>query len=136
MQITKKDISGMAKALLDFINGGHISDVRHLYPRFGRVPVRGVPDKEFIEIDSRSSEQGTSAFTISYCSLGNGIPIELRINPSLHYLRVIVKSGELFDGYNGFLIDTAGNTIQERTVPLTNFSVVQSALENLIEKGQ
>jgi len=132
MQITKKDISGMARALLDFINGENISDVRHLYSRFGRVPVRGVPDEEFLEIDSRPSEQGTSAFTISYCSLGNGIPIELRINPSLSYLMVIVKSGELFDGYNGFLIDTAGNTIQERTIPLTDFSIVRSALEELV----
>ena len=62
---------------------------------------------------------------------GVGIPLEIRINPSLDYTKIILKNKKRIEGYDEFSKDHFGNLIQIRYLDKVDFSLLKSELERL-----
>ena len=89
--------------------------------------------KTYIEADQRPSSLGTTALTYSYIVKGLGIPLEVRINQSLDYSKIIIKTHEQLPGYSPFVTDPFGNVVQEKDLKLSTKDQVREELERLSE---
>jgi len=82
---------------------------RHLGEKF---PVAGALPG-YVSIDELNSEMRTKALGTSYILLNNGgLPLEGRVNPSLHYVMITVKSVDDVSGYVNWATDPFGNYVQ------------------------
>jgi len=128
--ITDEEIKEIANRILSFLEKEEINSVESLEKRLGSVfDVEG-QRKHRIELESRPSNLKTQAYTLSYVIPGKGIPIEIRMNPTLRYSNMIVKSINKLKEYTGVLQDPFGNIIQEKAIKF-DFEDVKTELERL-----
>lgn len=85
---------------------------------------------------SRYKEYTTSlALTISYIMPGHGVPLEVRVNRSEGYSRIILKTNvKLIPGYKIFAIDNFDNIYQDKVLPSAHASQIKEELQNLLKQ--
>ncbi|MEK6917581.1 MAG: hypothetical protein AABW51_01400 [Nanoarchaeota archaeon] len=134
MKLRKADIGKTAKETLGFFEEHNIVSPSSFNGMFGHTYF--FDTQKSIVIRRANSEHGTTAIGCEYWIQGVGNPLNIKINPSLSYYRIIVKSIDLIDGYNrfdesDFMNDIFGNIPQERTVKVKDIRALMSDLENL-----
>ncbi|MBI2632468.1 hypothetical protein HYW75_05680 [Candidatus Pacearchaeota archaeon] len=131
MEITKKIIRGAAKSLIKFLEKRKIDSANNLDNIVGKsFPLKdSFPDT--IEVSIRPSNDRTIAYTISYVSLINGVPLEVKINPELNYSRVIVKMKKSLTNYTVFSEDEFSNLRQSKLIKSSDIIEVRDELRYL-----
>lgn len=86
-----------------------------------------------MEISLRQSNNGSFAYTLSYCRRGTGIPLEAKINYALGYSKMICKAEQVLSGYTLFSKDVFGNSQQEKASNSASLFFVRNELE-IIER--
>ena len=122
--IKKEDLKRYSLEVLNTLEREKIRSISELEEKMGE----SFPTSEgLIQLESRPSQDSSTALTISYTVKGKGIPIEIRLNPKHHYSLFFVKSEEKIDDYNPELPDPIGNVIQSKKLE----SSFEKALEEL-----
>jgi len=130
--ITREEISDIARRLRIFLDMKKIESAKDLKDRVGpSSAVRGGGPGDIITMESRPSDFWSLAYIISYITPKKGVPIEVSVNPSMNYSRVILKTESRLNGYDIFTRDRFGNHIQTRTIPDCSISEVKKELESL-----
>ena len=130
-KITEKDIARAAEKLIDFLN----KNATFIYLN---VPAEqnillDKKTKERIISQSRPSNIGTTAYTMSYIMPGRCIALELKINKELGYSKIITKGDFNLEDYNQFTSDAFNNIIQSKEIKTTDIFYLKSELEKLIK---
>ena len=116
---------------MDFLEREDISSIGSLFSRLGEsFNIKG--EDHIIQIESRPSESGTEAYTISYIIPDGGIPIEIRMNPDFNYSKIIVKTKSRLNDYASFISDYFGNIIQNKKMNGCSISGIKRELEKLV----
>ncbi len=133
MKITHKELRKIAANILSLINKDKIDSADYLEEKLRSSPIIDIDmaHSEFVSISKRPSEEGTFAYTLSYIIPSSGIPMEIRINPTLNYTRLIIKDQELVDGYQKFAIDFFDNKVQYLTIEGSDLPFLKIELERL-----
>lgn len=122
--IKREDLKRYSLEVLNMLEREKIGSISELEEKMGE----SFPTPEgIIQLESRPSESGSIASTISYIIEGKGIPIEIRLNPEHHYSLFIVKAEEELADYNPEFSDPLGNIIQDKRIE----SSFEKALEEL-----
>lgn len=131
-KITKEDIQGASRALLEVLAKG-ISDIKGLERLMGRtLPGRSAGDEIFFQMCP--SNGATDAYGISYVSNGKGMPVEIKVNPQMGYTSFIVKSDCEWSGYEPFVTDDSNNIAQQKKFGTTDIAGVRRELESLAKE--
>ena len=131
MKISKEELGRTSKGLIDFLDENNLNSVRDIEKLLGR---RFVVNKklDYVNIELRPSNFGTSAHTISYIvPYLQGIPLEIKINQVLSYSQLIIKAYEEIDGYMPFSTDIFDNIIQARRIEGADMNSIRSELKNI-----
>lgn len=134
MKITKDYTKRVTRNLLDFFNKENVtttSDLERLTNHKFRLD-----DKEAISVESRPSNSGTKARTISYIAVGSGIPLEIKINEELGYSALIINGDFTAPEYMPFSIDVFGNIVGYKKLNSTDISQVKLELGKLLELSE
>ena len=115
-----------------------VTDVESLADRLGnKISIPG-REREFVELSLRSSNLRTLALDASYIiypaadgSVGGGIPLDVKVNPTLNYSQFFVKADSAIRGYNKIDRDVFGNHIQELSVEPAEWRVVRVVVKEL-----
>lgn len=129
---TKKDLEGIAKGILLFLNREKIKSSKELsFLSKKNVPsaVDGAP-KGMISVDSRE-ELGTTGPIIIYDALSRGKPLEVAINPESNYSSIMFKGNFYLGGYRKIGKDSFGNITHLKYLRTTDISKIRSELETL-----
>ena len=132
MKLTHKELRKIATNLLSIIDKEKIDCVDSLEEKL-RSPLMiniDMGDNEYVSISKRPSNEGF-AYTFSYMTPNSGIPMEIRINPTLNYTKVIIKDEKMVDGYQKFAIDPFGNKVQDITIKSSDLPFLKIELERL-----
>ena len=132
MKITHKELKKIATNLLSIINKEKIDHVDSLEEKLRSSIMINIDmgDGEYVSISKRPSNEAF-AYTFSYITPNSGIPMEIRINPTLNYTKVIIKDERLVDGYQKFAIDPFGNKVQYLTIKSSDLPFLKIELERL-----
>ncbi len=84
MKITHKELRKIAANLLSLINKDKIDSADSLEEKLRSFPIIDIDmgHSEYVSISKRPSEEAF-AYTLSYITPSSGIPMEIRINPTL-----------------------------------------------------
>ena len=129
--ITQGKLKEIAKSVLDFLEKENIDTIGSLFSRLGESFNIKESD-HIIQIESRSSESGSEAYTISYIAPKAGIPIEIRMNPNFNYSKIIVKTKPKLIGYIPIISDYFGNFIQHKRIGCCSILEIKKELEKLV----
>jgi len=129
-EIQVKDIRDIAEKVLIFLDEQGITDIDSLQSKIGEeYPLN---DEAKIAIEMRPSDWQVDALTLSYITLGLGVPLECRLNPPLSYYRILLKAKTRIQDYACFSTDDFGNIIQAKIRRHDNlFETVKEELEYL-----
>lgn len=129
--ITQEKLKEIAGSVLDFLERENIDSIGSLFSRLGEsFDIKG--QDHIIQIESRPSESGTEAYTISYIIPDGGIPIEIRMNHNFNYSKIIVKTNSRLNGYMSFTSDHFGNIIQNKKIDGYSIPIIKKELEKLV----
>jgi len=131
MEISLPELRKIAGNLLDLLNRESINATHDLDGQAKLVLPLGCDSRDLVSIEKRPSDFGTTTQTISYIRPGAGIPIELKINASLGYSMVIVKTAELVQCYEPFIRDSWGNVMQSKTMQTAGLPDLKKELSDL-----
>jgi len=131
MKIKKEEFKKAVKRFLETLDKEKISDLRDLEKRLNSRLSITPNEKEFITIENRPSEAGTTAYTVSYVT-ETGIPVEIKVNYSLGYSKIIIKTETEMNGYVPFSMDRFGNIMQTRDLDFADFERTKKELGNLV----
>jgi len=128
--ITPEKLKQIVGDVLDFLKREDINSIESLEKRLGESfdVKRG---DHIIQIESRPSESGSEAYTISYIIPAGGIPIEIRLNPNLNYSKIIIKTKSGLNDYKPFTSDYFGNIIQDKIINGCSIPEIKRELEKL-----
>ncbi len=129
MKIKADDIRMFASGFLKILEEQEVKSAQDLERLIGKEFKIEQKESDFLSFTNRPSNLSTMAYTISYIRPGSGIPIELKINSSLNYSQVIIKTQELIEDYTPFSVDTFENIIQYK---LLNSSDIYLSIKELI----
>lgn len=134
-EITRMQIAECASEILENLVRLTINSVQNL-DEIGDINLNtNAGQGSFIHLHKRASNSGTLANKVSYIGKGKtGIALEVVINPSLNYIQLIIKSSDLFDGYEIFAKQGA-NLVQFKKIEFTCFDVIYRELESLKQQG-
>jgi len=132
MKLFKEDIKVISAEFLKLMDKESIFANEDLERMIGKE-INGNISGDKLIFDNRPSDLGTMAYTVSYIREGAGIPLELKINPSLDYARVIVKSQDCIFGYDLFSVDIFENIIQAKLLKSNDLSLSREELRYLSE---
>ena len=130
MEISSSEIRNIASMFLGILDRENITSTKRLEESLEREYTLD-QSQDIVTITLRPSNLGTSAYTISYTRSGTGIPIEIKVNPSLKYSQVILKSQEEVKGYYPFGMDIFNNIIQNKVIESSEFERVREELHKL-----
>jgi len=131
MSITKEYLGRVAESVLRILGNEKITS----FPDLDRIMNQKFSiDKktDYISVELRPSNLGTTVRTISYIAPGHGIPLEVRVNEELKYSRIIVKGDFNLPDYIPFAQDIFGNTAQDKQLGSIDISQIKSELKKLI----
>jgi len=129
--ITQKKLKQFAKNVLDLLEKEDIDSIGSVFSRVGEsFHIKG--EDHIIQIESRPSESGSDAYTISYIIPAGGIPIEIRINSYFNYSRIFVKTESGLDNYIPVASDYFGNIIQDKKIDGCSIPIIKKELEKLV----
>lgn len=131
MSISKERFKGIAETFLAILEREGISSLQGLERKLGGDFALGTDCNDHLSLESRPSNQGTVAYTLSYIAPGLGIPIEVRINPALGNSTLIIKAGYVFQTYWVFAEDLNDNLIQYKTIDSIAFPQIVEELTAL-----
>ncbi|MCH8945426.1 MAG: hypothetical protein IIA85_00695 [Nanoarchaeota archaeon] len=132
MKLSKKDIKVISAEFLELLDGESVFKNKDLERMIGKV-INGTNPKDKLVFDNRPSNLGTMAYTISYVREGTGIPLEIKMNPSLDYSQVIIKLQESLVGYDSFARDSLGNIAQTKLLNSSDLLLSRNELSSLSE---
>ena len=132
MKFFKKDIKVISAEFLKLMDKESVFANEDLERMVGKE-INGNISGDRLVFDNRPSDLGTMAYTVSYVREGTGIPLELKINPSLDYVRVIVKLQDCIFGYDPFSADIFENIIQAKLLKSNDLSLSREELRYLSE---
>ena len=90
------------------------------------------PLQEYVSIEERPSNMGTTAYSLIYSKIGMGIPVEIRINAQLNYSRIFIKTNYDVKGYNPFMTDQFENIAKTKIfLHCKDLSILLGELEKL-----
>ena len=128
--LTREYLRKIAKKTLELFDEMEISS----YTDIDRVLNHESPidenTGEHITFQLRPSNFGTQAYTISYITPGQGIPLEIKINKEIGYSKVIVKGEFVLSDYRPFAIDGM-HVAREKNFDSTEISILSSELKRL-----
>ena len=129
--ITPSKLEQIARSVLDFLERENINSIGSLFSRLGEsFNIKG--EDHIIQIESRPSESGSEAYTISYIIPDGGIPLEIRMNPDFNYSNIIVKTNSGLNDYTSFAFDYFGNRIQNKEIKGCSIPIIKKELEELV----
>ncbi|MEK6928396.1 MAG: hypothetical protein AABW65_00365 [Nanoarchaeota archaeon] len=131
MEITSKNIAEIAHRMLGFCNDRNIrktEDILHHSEITYRMPDY---DKQFIEFTRRPSNNSTIAHVFSYIWKGEGIILEARLNFSLDYTAMILKSRDFIPGYLTFAVDNNSTPIRNKNITNASYDIFIKELKEL-----
>ncbi|MFH1711092.1 MAG: hypothetical protein ABH840_02155 [Nanoarchaeota archaeon] len=121
MKITRERLVEICRTFVQVLDIANVSDLKSLEDLAGRTfPIAG-KENEFLAVEWRPSTYGTRAIDASYIiqhqegKIEEGIPLNLKVNPSAGYSMIILKAAENIEGYSQFDLDFFGNIIQSQT---------------------
>ena len=132
MKLSKKDIGAISTEFLELLDKESIFTSEDLERMIGK-DINGKISGDRLIFDNRPSNLNTMAYTVSYVREGTGIPLELKMNPSLYYSQVILKSQEIIEGYSSFSEDDFGNIMQVKAMGSISLSLSRNELSSLSE---
>ena len=121
-------IAEAAREILNFLRSNNVREAADLFPLRRRIEEK----EKGVQIGFAPSGGLTHAHTISYCEYPKGVPLEVKINPTLGYT-VIAMKGQFPaapEHYETWIQDPFGNILYFRRIPAT-ISAVLSELERL-----
>ena len=118
--ITREDLRRYSLGVLGLLEREKIDSIEELKKRLGES--FEVPEG-IVQLEQAPSGLNpipdSIAYTMSYIIRGKGIPLEVRLNPTVNYSLIIIKSGSTVDGYSQDFRDPLGNTIQSNRFELS-----------------
>ena len=130
MLLRKSDIGRVSRSLCALLDREDITCVDELSQRVGDS-FQIIGSQERVEIALRPSNYGTQAYVIDYIIEGTGVPLSIRVNPSLRKGYVILKFDNLIEGYTSFAQDPFGNIPQAKELDSGNLSELRNQLDQL-----
>jgi len=129
--ITQEKLRQIARSILDLLEREDISSIGSVFSRVGEsFHIKG--EDHIIQIESRPSESGSEAYTISYIIPDGGIPLEIRMNSNFNYSRIFVKTESGLDDYIHVASDYFGNIIQDKKIGGCSIPIIKKELEKLV----
>ncbi len=138
MKFRKADIAKVARETLGFFEDQNIVSQSSFDEMIGHNYF--FDTEKFIEIRLADSNLRTESITCEYWIKGSGNPLNIKINASLGYYLVILKSVDSIEGYERFselidVKDTFGNVPQCKLVKSADVKDIKSDLESLARLG-
>ncbi|MBM3233621.1 hypothetical protein FJZ19_00835 [Candidatus Pacearchaeota archaeon] len=137
MKIPRERLTEIARTFLQVLDKEKVRDVRDLERLAGQtIPIDG-RDFEYFSVSWRPFNLGTRALDASYIiqhkpnEIGGGIPLCLKINCSLGYSQIIVKTLAEIEGYLVFNEDPFGNKVQMMLVESIELQKAREEIERL-----
>lgn len=131
MRVTKSMLKHIANNFINTIEKQGLDSLKSLEANLENE--MHISESEYIMIELRPSNLGTTTFTISYIAPGTGIPLEVKINDILHYSKIVLKSTYKVNGYEPFSIDKIRNVVQAKTLPSIDIKDIKRELKYLAE---
>ena len=129
--ITQGKLRKIARSILDLLEKEDIDSIGSVFSRVGEsFHIKG--EDHIIQIESRPSESGTEACTISYIIPDGGIPLEIRMNSNFNYSKIFVKTESGLDNYIPVTSDYFGNIIQDKKIGGCSILKIKKELEKLV----
>ncbi len=123
MKISREKLGQVASDLLRILDREGFRNTKRIKRSVEQaIPVTG-REQDSVVIGWRPSNHGTLALDVSYV-IQNGpeeiidIPLDVKINPELHYTTIILKSDFRIPSYDNFEHDSFGNFIQSKTLEI------------------
>ena|SRR3989344_2382657 len=132
MKVKIEDLRKFAENFLSILDREKILAFSDLEANINKEFQLNKNSDDFIQLSLRTSNFNTQAYTISYINhLKSGIPIDVKLNADLNYIRFIIKAEKMIDKYRQFAVDPYGNLVQTKLVQNSNFSFIKEELQHL-----
>nr|MBI4156973.1 hypothetical protein [Candidatus Woesearchaeota archaeon] len=132
MKVKIEDLRKFAENFLSILDREKILAFSDLEANINNTFKLNKNSDDFIELSLRTSNFSTEAYTISYINpFKSGIPIDVKFNADLNYIRFIIKAERMIDKYKQFAVDPYGNLVQTKLVQDCNFSLIKEELQHL-----
>ena len=134
MSICKERLEAIIGNFLEIIEKEEINSTADLEKYFGeKLSIEN--SDEYIEIQQTPSNFGTQAHAASYNCPGKGIPLDIKINKTIGYSVITLKSEDVIPSFLPFTTDSFGNIAQEKNFRHTDFSKIKDELKEMLQKG-
>jgi hypothetical protein len=134
MKIQRANLKDIAKLFLGTLDEQGVETFEDLVRLEGQAFVMPGDSHHYLPINWKPSNFGTRALDVSYliAEEGGGLPICVKINPSLFYSRIFAKCQTSLPDYKVLTKDPTGNIHQTSILDTTDWSEIRKKVEELL----
>ena len=133
--MTVSQTARVARNLLKVIKESHLDSVEALRKIVGKQIDPEADDKyhgeEYVEVSVQPSNRGTQAVVLRYFRRVGQCPLEVRINESLGYSKILITCEKKINGYDEFDENEEGDHFQDKKLMTKDFTEVIKELEKI-----